>query len=176
MSSVKPKDWLSKEGQIWAYQIDRPGGRPLFVLGRYESACGGCDTFRTKEGRRGVDWVAEGLRRLLRRGDVIFEGVIVSSIAQFWVDLAHEIPAHFIFGLLDTPKELCIERVLKRRKEKGNTKPYDTWNLTEKYRNARSSCRYMQRADMDIRWLDYKHPLKVIFGWLDNPGGIHESK
>ena len=160
-----------KTGKTWAYRIPQPHSkRRLYVLGRYTTACGGCDTFVTKNGVKGVDLVSEGLRKLSKLGDVIFEGIIVSGVAGRWVDLAHELEeAHFIFGVLDTPLETCIKRVKTRRKARGTTKPFNPKNLSEKYKSTHSCGRFLERAGMDVRQLDHKRAVETVLEWLAHP-------
>ncbi len=80
-------------GKTWAYRL-RNG---VSVLGRYTTACGGCDTVKTF-----ADLKA-GVTELASFGPVLFEGVLWSTCFTPSVELAQSLPQHhFIFAMIDT--------------------------------------------------------------------------
>ena len=152
---------IVKDGKVRAYKINKK--TPIYVLGRYETPTGGCDTIRTQ------DEVSNGVRELMDKmdGDVIFEGLLISGMHSRWVELAHSRPnSHFIFAVLDTPLKKCIKRVLKRRKEKGNKKPFNPKTLIAKHKAVQSSAIALKKAKLDVRVLPHKKPVKTILKWL----------
>src|SRR3990167_6396595 len=88
----------------------------VFVIGRYDVACGGADTMPKpvgEPGRNSMDVVEAYLREWAVQGHVIFEGLIVSSVwNQRWVRLSQEFGAVWFF--LDTSMEECRQRVAER--------------------------------------------------------------
>jgi GNAT superfamily N-acetyltransferase len=145
--------------RIWAYRLKSK--RPLYILGRYDTACGGCDVFQN------LDMVVDGIRKLSKKGDVIFEGILISGGSGRWVALQHELKhTHMIFGILDTPLEKCINRVLRRRKKKGNKKPFNSKNLTEKWKSTIGCGKLLEREWMDVRPLHYKTATRTVLQWL----------
>jgi hypothetical protein len=121
----------------------KPGARPLgyaagppypvTVVGSYENACGGCDTIRT---------VAEMLRRVERAAalgqHVLFEGILISTTFGAIGEWARGRP-DVVFMFLDTPLEVCLDRLDRRRAESGRaSKPLNLDNVKAKWeQNAR---------------------------------------
>lgn len=104
----------------------------LFVVGRYDDKIkgGGVDNITSKlfkeyknSGREGnsMDAVEEFVKHLhYGFQHVIFEGIIVTSVWGRWVKMAQEYPMHFLF--LDTPMDVCYQRVLGRNGGKSPKK------------------------------------------------------
>lgn len=93
-----------------------------YVMGNYEIICGGADTIKTQ------DEVCEKVRKAADRyKTVLFEGVLVSDVFGRYLNLSKSLYPRsiYIWGILDTPLDVCIERVLARRKLKGNDKVFD---------------------------------------------------
>ena len=141
---------------------DRP---PTFVVGRYETDCGGCDTIKTQ------DEICHRVRKFARSGHVLFEGLLVSHIYGRYRDLAIEHtrdrggPFHFAF--LDTPLELCIERVTQRRLSKGNTKPLDPTNTIQKWHDSRRVFEKCKADGLSVHWLSHENALNGLEALLD---------
>ena len=94
--------------------------KPFFILGSYETQCGGCDTIPS------VAIVAELLGKLRdRRGIVFYEGLMISHMIGTVGNAVRDWGTDHIMGFLNTPLETCIARVRARRLEKGNDKPFD---------------------------------------------------
>lgn len=97
----------------------------VLVLGSYETVCGGMDTISDKLHRLDlIDWACQGDKRI-----VFFEGLItgktygaIGELSESHVEGLH---GRWIYAFMDTPFERCVERVLARRLEKGNTNDFD---------------------------------------------------
>jgi hypothetical protein len=106
-----------------AYMVKLPNvGTNLYILGPYVSPCGGLDCISdAKEHIKLLDYYSE-------HGHVFYEGLLGSEyygkIGQFSEKYGDE----HIFAFLDTPIEVCIERIKARRLEAGNTKPLNEAN------------------------------------------------
>lgn len=98
----------------------------LYVLGKYETACGGCDTIKT------VAEVIKLVQKYRKKGNVVFEGILISTTFGA-VGETFGNDKDFVFAFLDTPLDECIKRVLSRRKEAGNKKPFNPKGLTDKF-------------------------------------------
>lgn len=148
------------KGKPWAYRLKAK--KRVYILGRYETACGGCDTI----GR--MDEINELIRMLAEKGSVIFEGIIISTIGQRWVDLADSMPnTRWKFGLLDTPLEKCIWRVKRRQREKGKERDFKENLVADKYKAVHTgSRRILEKGGMDVRVLSHRHPVKTLRQWL----------
>lgn len=97
------------------------------VLGAYETACGGLDTFSSWEDIQFcIDSLREwGVERILG------EGVINYAYRRYlYLDSLFQGNLHYIN--LATPIQESIRNVIKRRHEAGNTKEFDPKNVYEK--------------------------------------------
>lgn len=105
-----------------------PGvARPLFILGPYETTCGGLDALGN------ADDHIELLLKYGPQGHVFYEGLLQSGFYGR-IGAASEIFGDdHVFAFLDTPIELCIKRVGDRRIARGNLKPLDPANTEDKY-------------------------------------------
>lgn len=98
----------------------------LFVLGKYETACGGMDTISDKFDR--YDMIQDISQRDAKHRIVFFEGLITGKTYGALGDLSEQhlkrkIP--WLYAFMDTPFDVCVERVLQRRAAAGNDAPFD---------------------------------------------------
>lgn len=110
------------------YKKDRPYvyegeafGHQLIVLGSYASVCGGMDTISDKEERLGL--VAGFAQRDTKR-IVFYEGLITGKTYGAMGALS-DTPGqkgHWLYAFMDTPFEVCVERVVKRRQDRALAK------------------------------------------------------
>lgn len=130
-------------------------GEGLVLMGKYERACGGVD------GISPYVRVHEEMKRTAEEdGDVFAEGLITPG-----VETCKQFVSYFdraVFIMLATPEEKCIEHVLRRRRVKGNTKPYDTANLYRKAQSARSWADRLETVNLDVRRLQYRAAYDLI--------------
>ena len=85
----------------------------LCVVGRYETDCGGCDGIKTQ------DLIYAAVTAAAKRyRNVLFEGVIVSTIFERYLTLSRALvrskAGPFVWAYLDTPGELCLRRIQAR--------------------------------------------------------------
>jgi thymidylate kinase len=134
--------------------------QPIYVIGRYDNVCGGCDTIKTQDETR------QRITKYCKLGHVLYEGLTISN--GYAKNLKHHrrMKQPFAFAFLDTPLVTCLSRVRKRRKAAGNTKPFNTEN-TEKLFFA--NLRFLQRAvydDANPVVLNHKNPTKELITLL----------
>ena len=129
-------DEIRVKGKVEAYRIVTRWG-DLFIIGRYETDCGGCDTISSQ------DEVCRLVRKYAKKGHVIFEGLIVSYCYGRYSSLLRKLGPENVMVFLDTPLKVCISRVKRRRKRKGNTKPFNTTGTEAKWHGSK---RYIERA------------------------------
>lgn len=119
---------LTEDREHLGYRLHEING---IVVGKYATACGGCD---------GVGSAVEVVRRVKlfveQAKVVLLEGILVAHTFQRYSDLAKDLEGqscryHFLF--LDTPLEICIERVKSRRLAAGNSKPFNPRNVEHDY-------------------------------------------
>lgn len=126
--------WTICDPKIEAYRVDIEGLRhSIYVLGRYETACGGMDTLHADQQMLLINKYAE-------KGHIFFEGLLSSEYHGRLGALLDTYP-DVVYAFLDTPVEICVERVILRRQESGNTKPFDpanTINRVEKIKKLQT--------------------------------------
>ena len=128
----------------------------LAILGKYDNVCGGCDQ---------ISPVAEIERRLgichSEFDNVMLEGILVAHTFQRWHEAAELYP-DYTFWFLDTPLDTCIERVLERRKERGNEKPFNDKNLRKDFVQIANVKRKMQNHGHTVYGLTHRDPVTAI--------------
>src|SRR6266496_3953960 len=102
-----------------SYLLSLNGSTPLYVIGPYTTACGGADAIQPySEIWPRVEKAANMVSH------VLFEGALVSSsygsIGHSMQRRIDENGEDCVFAFLDTPLDLCLERIRQRRAAKGN--------------------------------------------------------
>lgn len=98
------------------------GVRRLVVLGKYNVACGGLDTIVNQEAKMAA------LKKYARNDTlVVIEGILPSTtygeMGKFSEQLGQK--GNWLYVFLNTPFEICVDRIIARRLEKGNFKDFD---------------------------------------------------
>lgn len=142
----------------------------LFVLGKYKTAvCGGLDSSFSYGGA--ADDLLLCIDKLAGQGHVCCEGVIAITsyghdrMTRF-ADKLKRKSHRMIFAHIDTPAELCVERVKQRRRESGNQKPFDPEKLLDKYQSILKSQEQLLKAGYDARILPHEEPLQTLLRWF----------
>lgn len=105
------------------------GGKRVWVLGKYDTACGGMDTISDKHDR--YQLVEEVVRAKGKTAPdiVFFEGLITGKTYGALGELseAHHAfgEARWLYAFMDTPFDVAVQRVLTRRATAGNSAPFD---------------------------------------------------
>ena len=138
-------------GKPLGYQYDKAR-----VVGSYTTVCGGCDGIATQDEveQRVRAWHGEGYH-------VLFEGLLISGSYGRWHGVAKEC-APFLFLFLDTPLEVCLERVRRRRRERGNNKPLNEKNTTNKWNGNQNVFKRAVGDSMEAEWVNSKQALQRI--------------
>jgi cytidylate kinase len=135
------------------------------ILGTYQRQCGGVDSIKTPE---------EVCRRLRlfneKYKNVILEGIVTGHTFQRYSLMARELGLEkYTFCFLDTPLDLCIQRVEQRRKEKGNDKPFDPRNVIKEWHSVWERVRpKFIKAGHPVVILDHKDPIPQVLELLEN--------
>lgn len=123
---------------------------PLYLIGSYENACGGADAIQPySDIMPRVLWYA-------KRGHVLFEGALVSSCHGSLIDSLDRVKAQVVIPFLDTPMEVCLERIAKRRAAKGNLTPLNPKNTQSKFDFCQRSFTTLAERGFDVRWINYQ--------------------
>jgi hypothetical protein len=164
--------------------------KPLFVVGSYENTCGGCDAISTQ------DEICDRVRAYASLGHVMMEGLLMSHSFARYAALDRELHAqghHCIWGFLDTPLEVCLDRVRARREAarlaKVNPPPpkeLNTKNTVDKHRdNQEVYLKFLnaKKEDwklvskfgfnglpvrLDARIIDHTNAIEQVYSWLSD--------
>lgn len=132
------------------------------IPGKYVTACGGCDAIKTQdEAQRRIRLLAE------QYPHVVFEGLLISHIYGRWAEMARsEYPGQWTFAFLDTPLEVCVERVKARRRASGNEAELDPTNTIQKWHDARRVAAKALSDGHRVHWLGWQTALAELEGLL----------
>lgn len=125
--------WTDSDGKILGYYNE---SNRWAIVGSYETPCGGCDTIKTQAE------VKSRIYMLLQWGyNVLFEGLVISTITQGWLDFANSIKpqANTMFCYLNTPIETCIQQVRSRRESNGKSPEFNTDNTVNRVKSIQST-------------------------------------
>jgi hypothetical protein len=162
------------------YDLVIPGvHRHVYIVGSYENVCGGCDGIGTQ------DEVCERVRAYAEFGHVVFEGLLVSASFARYAELDCEMKEkhgqNTIWAFLDTPLDVCLERINSRRQARGQMEPVNPENSTSKWHGCRRTAeiasgglasnwkkvskQYTPRK-LDVRMVPYLTAPETVLGWL----------
>jgi thymidylate kinase len=151
VDSTKPKKPLG-------YDVLLSNKEILFVVGSYRTPCGGCDAIQP---------YAEIWPRIESAADsgkhVLFEGALVSSSYGNIGRSSEKYGDQMVFAFLDTPLEVCLERIQQRRLARGDSRPLDETSTTHKF-NAiqKSEVKIQQEFGRKVVQLDYSKPVTQV--------------
>lgn len=143
-------------------------GRPdLYVVGSYQNVCGGCDGIKTQ------DEICDRVRRWAPQGNVLLEGLLMSHLFSRYADLARELRPinRMVFAFLDTPLELCLDRVRRRREERAaaagrEAGPLNPKNTETKWRDCRRCHQKFKDTGLDARWVSHLDGVEQVLELL----------
>jgi energy-coupling factor transporter ATP-binding protein EcfA2 len=121
---VEPQKVIWRDNPI-GYVCYPDDGRPsLYLVGHYETTCGGCDTIDT------IENVYKYVHRALDKGyDVLYEGLVLQSDTNRCIALKDK-DLHVIF--LDVHIDVCLDAVQSRRSERGDDRAFSPKNTIVK--------------------------------------------
>lgn len=135
---------------------------PVFIIGSYENTCGGADGISTQE------QIADRTVKAYGHGHVLVEGLLMSK-SSAGGHVAPVLKEHgAIFGFLDTPWDVCLQRVLGRRAAAGNDKPFDPEKtMRSAYEQCHRSAELLTQAGgYDVRSIDYTNAIGTVVQYL----------
>ena len=122
---------------------------PLYVLGHYEIVCGGGDTVSSL----GRDVIYGWMKEARDQGaDVLFEAVTLSDDYTRTYELMKGYEGLVIN--LKTPIEECLRRVLSRRAEAGNVKPFNATITRKRVDAISNACYRLKQSGIPVENLD----------------------
>lgn len=121
-----PLNWGTDK--IVAYSIVLPGaGQNVFPIGSYEANCGGVDTIPKWQD------VTERVDKFHPLGHVIFEGLLQSTYYGSMGEWSQQYGDNFIYAYLNTPLEVCMERLHARRAKNGTKRALNEQQARDKW-------------------------------------------
>ena len=149
--SAQLADW--KKEKIVYYRVDPlPGSSlPTYVMGRYETQCGGWDAMSYKGSHQDLE---EMCLQAGAKGNILFEGLTVSSSYTRWLNVSKAYPGQMVFAFMDTPEEVCYQRILSRnggKEPKRDAKGLADYN--HKFRNCVVQSAKLEAMGERVVWL-----------------------
>lgn len=146
-----------REAGVFGYRL--PNLR-VVVVGKYETACGGCDGIKTQ------DLICDAVRAAADlEPNVLFEGVIVSTLYSRYAELAKEFPRRFAFAYLDTPLKTCLKRIQRR----NGGKPIKEDLVAAKIRAIESTRQKAIADGFPVFEIAHRAPADEVLGLLRMP-------
>jgi hypothetical protein len=148
------KEILGEKGKPEGYKLEVPWLKlPVYVVGSYRTACGGCD------GIQPYALIWPRIVEYAKGGHVLFEGALVSS-SYGNIGRASEIyGSECVFAFMDTPLATCIKWVKARRAARGDKKPLNPHNLVQKYKAVKASIiKIRDEFKRRVVLIDHKRP------------------
>jgi len=102
-------------------------GETVYLLGSYESLCGGCDTVKPTKEMNTQERVCELIENYEFEGHILFESLFASHIYERYASLARADIDNWVFFMLDTDFDTCMKHIQERRVKQGrNTELKDS--------------------------------------------------
>jgi uridine kinase len=145
---------------------------PFYIIGSYATQCGGCDTIPK------VALVADILRELMTNNDmfnvytgpgiVFFEGLMISHMLGTVGEMQKQLgKQHNVLAFLDTPLDLCVQRVMLRRAARGDERPFDPKNVIKDHPRVKSCMENAIRYEYRVQTVNHQDALNQVLHDLE---------
>lgn len=149
---------LGPKGKLGGYVWQQP---PVSIIGRYETATGGCDPFTWTNAADEIEGLA--LTQWGAGYNVFLEGLVVGAWAlERYKRISRMTEKNFVIIDLTTSLDDCIASVKARRDMRGNDKPFDPRNVVGKHRALASKTRNLGFAGLPPIKLDRAGALAMV--------------
>lgn len=142
--------------KVIGYELDGN----IRIVGSYEMECGGCDSIQDQDVIKALvtSWAEEGF-------DVIFEGLMVSTVWGTWTAVQETLEAkghQWLWVFMNTPLAQCIANVYTRNGGKPIKENLveDKWKITQ---------RQIQKTEIE------NLPSFVINNWAQGGEGLQRA-
>lgn len=150
---------LTYEGRVGVLGYHLPTIN-LYIVGKYETACGGCDGIKTQEEIKArVDMFS-------KLGNVLLEGILVAHTFGPWLEFSEGKDWHFC--ILNTPLSECIDRVNARRAKSGKGPLEDPRNIVRDHARITGLYDKFLSAGRSVTWLDGSQPYNSFVEYYIN--------
>ncbi len=129
----------------------------LVVLGKYDNQCGGCDGLQ-------IEVILERLKRYADSGkSVLMEGLLIGGYGRLGATMDLYKKTHrVIHGFMDTPLDTCLNRVRKRRADRGDDRPFDETNTRIKWEGLRKRAQTMREEGHNVVQISHRKPVEHV--------------
>lgn len=137
--------------------------RPVMVVGPYTTACGGCDAIQP------FSLIFPLVDRYAAEGHVLFEGALVSTSGTERVRRMVELyGSELVVAVLDTPLGTCLERILARRRARGDDRPLNPKNTTDKYNGVLRCAEKARGVGARVVTVDHRRAVAQVLGLFND--------
>jgi predicted kinase len=154
------EDIVDDQGKIKGYVVDASSGgiqAPIYVLGKYTTQCGGCDQIPTQQE------AADRAVHYHQAGHVLMEGLLASAAGPVGaVTATIQQTGEAVFAILDTPVDVCIERVKARRAARGDEREFNPKNTKDKWTQTMSTAKALHMLGYDVRGIDHNNAYEEV--------------
>ena len=148
------------DGKVKGYIVDASSAGikyPIYVLGKYTTQCGGCDQIPTQQE------AADRAVHYHQSGHVLMEGLLASAAGPAGaVTKTIQETGDAVFAIMDTPMEVCLERVQARRTARGDERPFNPKNTKDKWTQTRSTASALFKLGYDVRPIDHTQAFEDV--------------
>jgi hypothetical protein len=154
---------LDDNGKVLGYKIEAGLDKPLFIVGKYETACGGCDSIHTQQE------AADRAILYSKTGHVLMEGLLASAAGPNGAvtKTIHD-TGEAVFAILNTPLATCLERVQMRRDARGDERPLNPKNTKDKWQQTMQTARAMSEDGYTVVAIDHTNSFEEVFSVFKN--------
>lgn len=143
MAEDAEKLWTPDQKKVEAYKLKLAGiVAPVFVLGSYENNCGGMDTVGSAKEAIMLVHQYESI------GHVVHEGLLQSTYYGAMGKDSQRYGDRYIYAFLDTPIEICLQRVVARREANGSKNKFNPELTREKHRTIQNLMDKLMNGDV----------------------------
>jgi hypothetical protein len=155
-------------GPEWTARFSEGRRKPVYyvrdqaaVMGHYSSPCGGCDTFKN------YGQLKDALKSAAREVSLILmEGLMLSDDVLQTVEIHETImPVHRIY-YLNTPLDVCIERVKGRRVAKGKDTVFNEEKLKNRHAQIERTRPRLESAGIECRLISPSQAVRYLSEYL----------
>lgn len=143
---------IGGDGKIKGYVVNAKSEgiqHPVYVVGKYTTQCGGCDQIPTQQE------AADRAVHYNQNGHVLMEGLLASAAGPAGaVTKTIQETGQAVFAIMDTPVQVCLDRVLARRKARGDDRPFNPKNTRDKWTQVHSTAKSLFNLGYDVRAID----------------------
>lgn len=127
-----------RQKRVEGYGRDFPDLGRVVVIGSYKTACGGLDSVPSFPVQQGaIRWALD-----LAPHHVLAEGILASTVYGSWGEFSDWCETqnhHYVWCYLDTPLDICLERIHQRQEAAGRVREIKTELVADKIKAIKST-------------------------------------